>query len=356
MRICTVVGIRPQYIKMSILMKKMATNEKIKNIIINIGQHYDYEMAQQFFKEMGIPNADYNLEASSEIPSFQHSEVLTKLRMILKKEKPDICLVVGDAYPTFVGTLVAKELKIPVGHVEAGVRSFNRGMAEEIIRLYVDHNSQFLFAPTETAVKNLLMEGIFKEKIFLTGDVTVDVLNENVKGAEKSNIMNELGLETKNYILFTLHRTESVDNKETLESILSILPQLKNVVFPIHPKTKKTIEKMGLSNLLEGVIVTEPLAYFDFISLLKNASVFVTDSGGAQKEAFILRTPCVTVRDETEWIETVNLGFNMVAGTKTDYILKCIEEMKNKELTRVDNPFGDGAASENIIDILEEFF
>lgn len=356
MKVCTIVGIRPQYIKMSILMKKLATNEKIKSVIINIGQHYDYEMAQEFFKEMGLPDADYNLEVSSELPSYQHSEVLAKLRLILKREKPDICLVVGDAYPTFVGTLAAKELKIPVAHVEAGLRSFNKGMVEEIIRVYVDHNSQFLFAPTETAVKNLLMEGIFKEKIFLTGDVTVDVLNENLKEAEKSNILNRLGLEKKNYFLLTLHRSESVDNKEVLESILSILPKLKNVVFPIHPKTKKTIEKMGLSNLLDGVIVTEPLIYFDFIALLKNASVFITDSGGAQKEAFLLKTPCVTVRDETEWMETVNLGFNVVAGTKTENILRCVEEMKGNPLNRADNPFGDGDASERIINILEEFF
>jgi len=349
MKVCSVVGIRPQYIKMSNLMLRMRGDPDVEQVIINTGQHYDYEMARRFFKELGIPDADYNLGVGSGSHAEQTAKMLLGLEEILMREQPDLGVVVGDGNPTLAGALASVKIQIPVAHVEAGLRSNNWRMAEEINRVLVDHCSHLLFAPTENAVKNLLKEGIEKKSVFLTGDVTVDIVKEYMKQAEESGVTGKLGLKKKSFILMTLHRAENVDEKVNLENILKAVSSFESVVFPVHPRTEKRIEEFGLSGLTKGLILTDPLGYADFLSLLENASVVVTDSGGVQKEAFLVRTPCITVRDETEWVETVSAGANVLAGTNAKKIVYSIQAMKKKQIKVRGAPFGSGDASSKIL-------
>lgn len=353
MKVCSIVGIRPQYIKMSILMKKMDVDPDIEQVIVNTGQHYDYEMVQKFFEELKIPSPNYNLKVGSGSHAEQTAKMLIGIEKILKREEPDLTLVVGDGNPTLAGALASVKLRISVGHVEAGLRSFNWKMVEEINRVLTDHCSHYLFTPTKNAVKNLLREGIPEERIYLTGDVTVDVLNYAKKFIKQSTILTKLHLNPKNYILFTLHRAENVDRKERLIKILEGVAKFDNIVFPIHPRTRKMIEKFKLHSYLKKMILTKPLGYLDFLNLLVNASVVVTDSGGLQKEAYIVGVPCVTVREETEWIETVETGANILTGTDPWKIIMGIKNMIGKKI-EIRNLFGDGKASTKIIKIIKE--
>jgi len=353
MKVCSVVGIRPQYIKMSIPMLKMRADPDLEQVIINTGQHYDYEMAQRFFKELGIPDADYDLGVGSGSHAEQTAKMLLGIEEILKREQPDISVVVGDGNPTLAGALASVKIQIPVAHVEAGLRSYNWRMAEEINRVLVDHCSHLLFAPTENAVKNLLKEGIEKRRAFLTGDVTVDIVKEYMKQAEKSGVTRKLGLRRKSFILMTLHRAENVDEKVNLENILKAVSNFESVVFPVHPRTEKRIEEFELSGLTKGFVLTDPLGYADFLNLLKNASVVVTDSGGVQKEAFLVKTPCVTVRDETEWVETVSAGANVLAGADAKKIVHSIRVMKKRRIKVEGAPFGSGDASSKILEAIK---
>lgn len=353
MKICTIVGVRPQYIKLSILMRKLRKDPEIEQVIINTGQHYDYQMAQQFFQHLNIPDPKYNLEISNEESSSRSTKMLTDIEKILLTEKPELTILVGDAFSTFAGALASLKAKIPIAHIESGVRSFNWRMPEEIIRIFVDQNSDLLFVPTKIAERNLLSEGIKSEKIFLTGDITVDVFNENLAGARNSRVMSKLGLCKKNFILMTLHRTENVDVRENLCNILSAISKFENVVFPIHPGTKKNIEMFGLKDLIKNMKVIEPLSYFDFQNLLENASVVVTDSGGIQKEAFLAKTSCVTVRTETEWVETLEAGANILAGVEMEKITDSIETAMKKKIDWEKSPFGDGNASDKMIEIIK---
>jgi UDP-N-acetylglucosamine 2-epimerase (non-hydrolysing) len=312
-------------------------------------------MAQQFFDELKIPDADYNLNIGSGTHAEQTAKMIVKIERILLKEKPDLTIVIGDSNTTLAGALASVKIHIPVAHIEAGLRSYNWIMVEEINRVLTDHCSHILFAPTENAVANLLKEGIEKRKIFLTGDITVDVLKENLKKAEKSNIMKKFGLKKREFILLTLHRAENVDNKKNLQNILLAISKFSNVVFPIHPRTEKMINKFWMHGIVKNIRIIEPLGYFDFLKLLKNASVVVTDSGGVQKEAFLVKTPCVTLRNETEWIETVRAGANILSGIDSSKIIYCIKKMKNKKLKKnIHNPFGTGRASDNIISVLKK--
>jgi len=226
-------------------------------------------------------------------------------------------------------------------------------MAEEVNRVLVDHCSHLLFAPTENAVKNLLREGIEKNRVFLTGDVTGDDVREYMKQAEKSGVMGKLGLRKKSFILMTLHRAENVDEKVNLENILRAVSNFESVVFPVHPRTEKRIEEFGLSGLTKGFVLTDPLGYADFLSLLANASVVVTDSGGVQKEAFLVRTPCVTVRDETEWGETVSVGANVLAAADDKKIVHSIQVMKKRFVEVKGAPFGSGDVSSKIVEVIK---
>ena len=352
-KVCTIVGVRPQFIKLSILMRKLKSNPEFDQVVINTGQHYDYQMAQQFFRYLKIPDPNYNLEINNENSTQRSTKMFTEIESILLREKPELTIVVGDAYCTFAGTLASLKARIPVAHVEAGVRSFNWRMPEEIIRMFVDHHSEILFVPTKIAEKNLLSEGIRSEKIFLTGDITVDVFNENLNEARNSRIMSKLNLNKKDFMLMTLHRTENVDDKESLYNILSAVSNFKNVVFPLHPGTKKNMEKFGFNDLIKNMIVTEPLSYFDFLNLIENASLIVTDSGGVQKEAFLAKTPCITVRNESEWVETIESGANILAGTDTRKIIESIKDGIKRKIDWQKNPFGDGNASDKMIETIK---
>jgi len=327
MKILTVVGARPQFIKLAPLSKILRENG-VNEIIVHTGQHYDENMNNLFFKELEIHEPDYNLGIGSGNHGEQTGRMLIEIEKVLLKENPDMVIVFGDTNSTLAGALSASKLHIPLAHVEAGLRSFNKKMPEEINRILTDHISNILFCPTQTAVENLKKEGITKG-VYLVGDIMFDALMHFSKISEvKSKILEKLNLKPKNYYLVTVHRAENTDNYERLKNILIALSQLdKPVIFPIHPRTKKMIEYFGLNNLLDVILVIKPVGYLDMLRLEKNAKAILTDSGGIQKEAFWLKIPCITLRDETEWIETVELGWNRLAGSDIEKILSAVKDL-----------------------------
>jgi UDP-N-acetylglucosamine 2-epimerase len=275
--------------------------------------------------------------------------MLIEIEKVLLKENPDMVIVFGDTNSTLAGALSASKLHIPLAHVEAGLRSFNKKMPEEINRILTDHISNILFCPTQTAVENLKKEGITKG-VYLVGDIMFDALMHFSKISKvKSKILEKLNLKPKNYYLVTVHRAENTDNYERLKNILIALSQLdKPVIFPIHPRTKKMIEYFGLNNLLDVILVIKPVGYLDMLRLEKNAKAILTDSGGIQKEAFWLKIPCITLRDETEWIETVELGWNRLAGSDIEKILSAV-----KDLTHGNNiDFSEGFSANRMCEVI----
>lgn len=358
-----IVGARPQFIKIFPLMKEIAKSGSLDCYLIHTGQHYDVEMSDVFFSELALPTPDINLEIGSGSHGEQTGRMLTAIEEELVKVKPDLTLGPGDTNSTLAGALASVKLKIPVAHLEAGVRSNDFYMPEEINRRLVDHISEFLFAPTENAARNLLGEGIAEERIYKTGDIMYDALLQNIPmGRKKTRIPKELRLNVgRRYAVLTLHRERNVDDANNLRSILEALPRIDvQIVFPIHPRSDKNIKRFGLKELVDNIsnlILTEPLGYLELLSLLYHCSLVLTDSGGVQKEAFLLKKPCITLREKTEWIETVKLGANVLVGANTG---KIVEEAnkKLKQKTEVDwreNPFGDGRASEKILSILEKY-
>lgn len=347
-KICTVIGARPQFIKAAPVSKVL--RKEFNEILIHTGQHYDNNMSSIFFDELDIPKPDYNLAIGSGGHGKMTGEMLIKLEEIYLKEKPDYVLVYGDTNSTLAGALAASKLLIPVIHIEAGLRSFNMNMPEEQNRILTDHISSLLFAPTETAIKNINNEGL-REKGINVGDVMYDaVLNFTKLANEKSKIVNELGLKPGEYMLTTIHRAENTDNIDRLRNIIEALNSAKTqIVLPIHPRTKKYIQEYGL-RFGDNIKCIEPIGYLDMISLESNASKIVTDSGGVQKEAYFMDKPCITMRDETEWVETVNVGWNIIVGTDKEKILNAINNFEAPK----DKPdiFGDGHASEKILESL----
>jgi UDP-N-acetylglucosamine 2-epimerase (non-hydrolysing) len=282
--------------------------------------------------------------------------MLIKIEEVLLREQPDVVLVPGDTNTALAGALAAAKLHMPVGHVEAGLRSFDGRMPEEINRILVDHSSEYLFSPTKSGVGNLRKEGIPEEKIFLTGDTMVEACFQNLKLAEKeSNIEHELPNE---FILATLHRAENVDDYSRLKNVVdSFLKLSKTIIFPVHPRTERRLREFDLMGKLEGaehLRLIKPSSYLDFLFLLSRSRLVLTDSGGVQKEAFFLRKPCVTLRENTEWVETVELGWNILVGTGAEKIVEGVENMLSRDLKEVENPFGDGDASKRIVDIVED--
>lgn len=347
-KICTVIGARPQFIKAAPVSKVLRT--EFNEILIHTGQHYDNNMSDIFFEELNIPKPDYNLGIGSGGHGQMTGEMLRKLEEIYIKEKPDYVLVYGDTNSTLAGALAASKLLIPVVHVEAGLRSFNMNMPEEQNRILTDHISSLLFAPTQTAIKNINNEGL-KEKGINIGDVMYDaVLNFTKLASEKSTIIQDLGLSKEGYVLATIHRAENTDNIDRLKNIIEALNCTKNkIVLPIHPRTKKYIKEYGLE-FGENIKCIEPVGYLDMINLESNAKKIVTDSGGVQKEAYFMSKPCITMRDETEWVETVNVGWNIIVGTNKQKILNAINDFNAPE--KKENIFGDGHAAEKILEEL----
>jgi len=350
MKIATVIGARPQFIKAAAVSRVLRTQHQ--EILIHTGQHYDANMSDVFFDELHIPRPDYNLGIGSGRHGAQTGAILEQVEDVLITETPDALLVYGDTNSTLAGALAASKLHIPVIHIEAGLRSFNRRMPEEINRVLTDHLSSWLFCPTETAVKNLRAEGI-TAGVYKNGDVMLDAFLYNLELAkEKSNILQTLGLSSKSFILCTIHRAENTDDPARLTQILKAVARISlPVVLPLHPRTRKIVQQLGLSALLEKVKVIEPVGYLDMITLEAHAVKLVTDSGGVQKEAYFAGVPCITMRDETEWVETVEVGWNRLTGADEEKILNAVESFTPP----ADRPsiFGDGHAAEQFVTALE---
>jgi UDP-N-acetylglucosamine 2-epimerase (non-hydrolysing) len=351
MKIATVIGARPQFIKMAPVSREL--RKHFSEIIIHTGQHYDYEMNQIFFDELKISEADYHLGVGSGSHAYQTGEMLKLIEEVLMKEKPDFVLTYGDTNSTLAGALVGVKLHIKVGHVEAGMRSFDKSMPEEINRILTDHCSDLLFCSTGTAVENLKREGIING-VYLTGDVMVDSLLYNKEIAEnKSKILNDLDLKSKGYLVATIHRAGNTDNKENLRNIVDAFSEVEEtIVFPVHPRTEKFLKEYGFYDKLKASVkLVNSLGYLNFLKLMIHAKKIITDSGGIQKEAYILKVPCVTLRENTEWVETVDDGWNVLVGTNKEKIARRVKEFEPLSGTHKDR-FGNGDASRKIVEVL----
>jgi len=352
--ISIVLGTRPEIIKMSPVIRE-CEEKGLDYFILHTGQHYSYEMDRVFFDELELPQPKYNLDVGSGTHAEQTGRIMIGVEKVLMKERPDIVLVQGDTNTTLAGALAAAKLQIKVGHVEAGLRSFDRRMPEEINRVLTDHISDYLFAPTENAKQNLLREGLDGSRIYVTGNTIVDAVYQNLEIAKKKvSVLKDLGLKPEGYFLVTAHRQENVDVKERLEGILKGLELIRQefsmpVVFPMHPRTRRRIREFGLS--LDGIEVINPLGFLEFLQLEANARLVLTDSGGVQEETCILKVPCVTLRDNTERPETLEVGSNVLAGTDPESILESVRIMLDRERSW-ENPFGDGRAGERIVRII----
>jgi UDP-N-acetylglucosamine 2-epimerase (non-hydrolysing) len=319
-------------------------------------------MDRIFFEELELPQPEYNLDVGSGTHGTQTGKMLEGIEAILLKERPNIILVQGDTNTVMAGALAAVKLGIEVGHVEAGLRSFDRSMPEEINRVITDHISDLLFPPTQVGKENLLKEGIAENKIFVTGNTIVDAVYQNLEIAKrKKNTLKDIGLNKKDYILVTIHRQENVDNKDRFQGILQGLAKISHnsdikIIYPVHPRTKKMIDVLQLHEELHNIknlIVCEPFGYLEFLQLEENAKLIATDSGGIQEEACILGVPCITLRENTERPETIDVGANMLAGTDPLRISEAANEMMTRKASWK-SPFGDGKSGKRIIEIITE--
>jgi len=357
MKVSIILGTRPEIIKMSSVIRE-CQRRRLDYFILHTNQHYSENLGKIFFKELELPQAKYNLETGSGSHGKQTGRMLIGIEKILMKEKPDIVLVEGDTNTVLAGALVAAKLHIKIGHIEAGLRSYFREMPEEINRILTDHCSDFLFAPTKRGKEILLNEGISKKRIFVTGNTVVDAIYQNFKIAEKkSRILEKLDIKKRRYFLITAHRSENVDKKEKIKGIFKglelVFKEFKlPIIYPIHPRAEKMIKKFKLK-VPRGVKLIKPVGYLDFLKLEVNAKLILTDSGGIQEEACILKVPCITLRDNTERPESLDTGGNILSGTKAENILKCVLKMLNEE-RKWKNPFGSGKAGEIIIKIISK--
>jgi UDP-GlcNAc3NAcA epimerase len=359
MKIATIIGARPQFIKAATISRCVRERDNIREILVHTGQHYDENLSDIFFQELDIPRPDYHLGIGSGSHGSQTGKMLETIESVLLKEKPDWVLVYGDTNSTLAGALAAVKLHILVAHVEAGLRSFNRKMPEEINRVLTDHAADLLFAPTPIAVQNLKNEGISENRIHWVGDVMQDAaLYYGDKSDKYSRILKRLGLLPRNYILATLHRAENTDNSQRLNTIFNAFIKVAReipIVLPLHPRTKNALIREGIQNkVLAKLQIIEPVGYLDMVALEKNACLIATDSGGIQKEAFFHQVPCVTLREETEWVELVEQGFNCLAGVShTEMIVTMIKESLKKTTLPWNSPlYGNGKAAITVLDIL----
>jgi UDP-GlcNAc3NAcA epimerase len=359
MRIVTVVGARPQFIKAAAVSRVIRDSyaHKICEVIVHTGQHHDENMSKVFFDQLDIPRPDFNLEIAGGPHGQMTGRMLEAIEQVILAQKPDWVVVYGDTNSTLAGALAAAKLRIPVAHVEAGLRSFNMQMPEEINRILTDRVSTLLFCPTETAVRNLRNEGTEKG-VHQVGDVMFDVaLFYGDRARSQSTILKTLNLNDKSFVLATCHRAENTDNARNLEQILSALSGINSqhlpVILPLHPRTRKKVEDFGLDRLINGLVMTEPLPYLDMIALEQAAKVILTDSGGVQKEAFFHGVPCVTMREETEWTETVELDSNRLAGANRTQILEAFTSLTGSTMPRrKGTPYGSGDAAHRLVEQL----
>ncbi len=354
-KILTIAGTRPQLVKIGAVSRVL--RESFQEVLINTGQHYDYNMAGVFFDELKIPKPDYDLGIGSDSHGRQTGKMMIAIEEIVKKENPDAIIVYGDTNSTLAGALIASKIHIPLMHIEAGLRSYNKDMPEEINRIMTDHVSTLLFVPTDSAVSNLAKEGI-TEGVHQVGDVMYDAVLHNIEIAERKHSLTDYNLISGEYILGTIHRPENTDNTERLSAILKAFSSLKEKVYlPLHPRTKQKIEQLGLTELLKqakNIEIVEPVSYLEMLLLEKHAKVIVTDSGGMQKEAYFAKVPCITLRDQTEWLETIETGWNQLANPLEVNLLEKIANLEKGQ--PVDNLYGDGQAAKKIVEILKAYF
>lgn len=355
MKLITIIGARPQFVKAAAVSREIAKHKNIKEIIVHTGQHFDFNMSDVFFEEMNIPKPDYNLNIHGLSHGAMTGQMLEKIDEIITKEKPDCVLVYGDTNSTLAGALAASKLHVPVAHVEAGLRSFNMNMPEEINRILTDRISNILFCPTSNAVNNLRKEGFdnFKCKIVENGDVMQDAVLFYSKYSDKrSTVINKIGLDK--FVVCTIHRAENTDDPEKIKGIFAAMVQVAKeglgVVLPLHPRTRKCVESLSIDTT--GITILDPLGYFDMIELLKHCSLVFTDSGGLQKEAFFFGKPCVTLREETEWVELIQKGYNVLAGSSKEKILDAYKTMMGKHIPNDVSLYGGGEASNKIVSYL----
>ena len=352
MKIATIVGARPQFIKYAPVAGELS--EVAANVLIHTGQHYDDNMSEVFFRGLDLPQPDYNLGVGSGTHGEQSGEMLKRIEKVLLAEEPDYVLVFGDTNSTLAGALAAAKLHIPVGHIEAGLRSFNRRMPEEINRVVTDHLSSLLFCPTETSVGNLAREGI-TEGVHLVGDVMYDALLLNARRAEeKSRILEQRRLQPKSYFLATVHCAENTDDPSRLAAIVKAFEMISDIfriVWPVHPRTRKVLESYGWQKNGGSFSILDPVSYLDLLCLEKGARGILTDSGGVQKEAYWLGVPCITLRGESEWVETLQSGWNTLVGTDSEAIFAAATK-PSPSAPCLNNLFGDGHSGTKIVHAL----
>lgn len=354
MTIAIILGTRPEIIKMAPIIRE-CQRRGLDHFVLHTGQHYSYQMDKVFFEELELLKPEYNLDVGSATHGEQTGKIMAGVEKVLMERKPDVVLVQGDTNTVMAGALAAAKLHIKVGHVEAGLRSYDRSMPEEINRIVADHISDYLFAPTENSKNNLLKEGISEDKIHVTGNTIVDSVYQNLEiSKKKANVLEKLGIKPKEYFLVTVHRAENVDNPERLGEILKGLRLVGRefslpVIFPMHPRTKKMVQQFGFE--LDGIRAIEPLGFLEFLQLEAGARLALTDSGGVQEETCILGVPCVTLRDNTERPETVDAGASVLVGASSRQIMSGAKRMLKMEIGWK-NPFGDGHTGERIVKIL----
>lgn len=355
-KILCVAGARPNFIKISPLLNEFRKYAGIEVKLVHTGQHYDYNMSKCFFEALEISDPDFFLDIGACSDVEQIAKVMLGMEQLLLKDSYDLVIVVGDVNSTLAAAVAANKLSIPVAHVEAGLRSFNMKMQEEVNRILTDRISTFLFTHSESANENLRREGM--KDYLLAGNVMIDTLKQFEKKAEESTVLERLDLKRKEYALATIHRPENVDCPETLSEILDAINHINKttkVVFSIHPRTQKRMKSFGLNDKLKNIKLIDPLNYIDFISLVNNSKLVLTDSGGLQEETSGLNIPCLTLRNETERPVTLSIGTNMLAGNKKSSILKAYEKISNREIRRKGGiPYWDGKASSRIVSFLVE--
>jgi len=349
MKVASIVGARPQFIKAAPVSAVLRRHHR--EVLVHTGQHYDEEMSAAFFRTLRIPDPDYNLGIGSGTHGEQTGRMLIEIEKVLGAEAPDLVLIYGDTNSTLAGALAAAKLHLPLAHVEAGLRSHNRTMPEEINRVVADHLSTYLLCPTDSAVAQLAAEGI-RSGVHMVGDVMYDVALATAQEARQRDTIARLGLTKGEYLLCTVHRPQNTDDADNLRGIVEALAECgETVVFPVHPRTKKALDAKGLAEgLPERLVLTEPLDYLDFQCLLMAARKVLTDSGGVQKEAYFFGVPCITLRDETEWMETVEDGWNVLVGADKEEILQAIKGFAPRGTKQ--KSFGEGHAAERIVEIL----
>jgi len=350
-RIVTIIGNRPQFVKAAAVSRLL--RERHEELIVHTGQHYDDELSRVFFEELGIPAPDRELGAGSGTNTEQTARILGALEPVLADLRPGLVLVYGDTNSTLAGALAAAQAGIPVGHVESGMRSFDRSMPEELNRVLTDHASDLLLCSTQTAIDNLAREGV-RGETHLVGDVMADVsVAFREIAAERSTIAADLGVEPGAYLVVTAHRAGNVDDPARLERLVELIAALpRPVVFPLHPRTRTRLEAAGLLERLEGVTVVAPLGYLDFLELARHARAILTDSGGVQKEAYLLGVPCVTLRDTTEWVETVEVGWNVLVDLDPEAALAALKRTPPAERPEL---YGGGHAAERVRDAVSAY-